>query len=226
MIFPLGLACFDGMSALSKDFNHHPEEGSRPFDKKHSGFVLSEGAGALILESEAHALNRKAPIKAVLEGYGASGDAHHISNPHPEGRGAQQAMKHALHQAGISPQDIGYINAHGTSTPVGDPIELNAISKVFHERQDKLYVSSTKSMTGHALGASGSFEAIFTIEALRKNILPPTINLEEPIAHDDMINLVPNNAEYLQTPLSYVLSNSFGFGGTNASLIFGRYEKE
>jgi 3-oxoacyl-[acyl-carrier-protein] synthase II len=224
-VTPLGLAGFAAMRALSKR-NDAPEKASRPWDVQRDGFVIAEGAGLLFLEEREHAMARGASIYAEIVGYGASADAYHLTQPAPEGEGAQRAMRAALANAGLTPEQIDYVNAHGTSTPVGDVLELAAIRGVFGEhalsqKQARgLWVSSTKSMTGHLLGAAGGLEAVFSALALHEGVAPPTINLDEPEPEAQGIDLVPHEAR--SRDLRYVLSNSFGFGGTNASLIFAK----
>ncbi len=223
-ITPLCVGAFQAMKALSG--NKQPVEASRPFDADRDGFVLAEGAAAFVLETEAFAKARGATILAELVGWAASADAYHITAPDEAGRGARQAMTWALEDAGLKPQDIGYINAHGTSTPLGDSAEVAAVLDVFgdHARKSKggtLLMSSTKSVHGHALGASGAVELIGCIHALREGLVPPTINLHKPEEHFD-IDLVPN--EVRQTPIRYAMNNTFGFGGHNVSLIVGRYD--
>lgn len=213
----IGIAGFASMKALSTKFNDIPEQASRPWDKDRDGFVMSEGAGILVLEEYEHARKRNARIYAELVGYGLSGDAYHITAPHSEGRGALSAMHLALKSAKVDCSKIGYINAHGTSTPLGDQIEVIAIKKLFGDYAYKIPVSSTKSSIGHLLGAAGSVEAIFSILALNSGIIPPTLNLYNPSEGCDL-NFVPFEAQ--EHKISYSLSNSFGFGGTNASLIF------
>ena len=213
---PLGVAGFNAAKALSIN-NEKPEAASRPWDKKRDGFVLGEGAGCLILEEYEHAKNRGAHIYAEIIGFGMSADAFHITAPPQEGEGAASAMKNALLDAGINKNLIDYINAHGTSTPAGDIAETLAIKSVFNDASKNLVVSSTKSMTGHLLGAAGAIEAIFSILAIRDNVCPPTINLEDP---DDGCDLNYSANQATKKDIYYSLSNSFGFGGTNASLIF------
>jgi 3-oxoacyl-[acyl-carrier-protein] synthase II len=220
VITATGFAGFCNMKALSTR-NDNPQKASSPFDKKRDGFVMGEGSGIVILESLEHALARKAKIYAELVGYGATGDAYHLSHPAPEGVGAQGAMRMAISSAGLKPSDIDYINAHGTSTPINDKYESAAISKVFGDDVANLHISSTKSMTGHLLGASGAIECIASILALRDGIIPPTINYEDPDP-DCTLNYTPNTA--VKKQLRYVLSNSFGFGGHNACLALGKYE--
>ncbi len=213
---PLGVAGFNAAKALSIN-NEKPEAASRPWDKKRDGFVLGEGAGCLILEEYKHAKNRGAHIYAEIIGFGMSADAFHITAPPQEGEGAASAMKNALSDAGINKNLIDYINAHGTSTPAGDIAETLAIKSVFNDASKNLVVSSTKSMTGHLLGAAGAIEAIFSILSIRDNVCPPTINLEDP---DDGCDLNYSANLATKKDIYYSLSNSFGFGGTNASLIF------
>ncbi len=213
---PLGVAGFNAAKALSIN-NEKPEAASRPWDKKRDGFVLGEGAGCLILEEYEHAKNRGAHIYAEIIGFGMSADAFHITAPPQEGEGAASAMKNALSDAGINKNLIDYINAHGTSTPAGDIAETLAIKSVFNDASKNLVVSSTKSMTGHLLGAAGAIEAIFSILSIRDNVCPPTINLEDP---DDGCDLNYSANLATKKDIYYSLSNSFGFGGTNASLIF------
>jgi 3-oxoacyl-[acyl-carrier-protein] synthase II len=214
----LGIAGFAAARALSTGFNDEPSRASRPWDEKRDGFVMGEGAGIVVLEDLEHARKRGAKIYAEIIGYGMSGDAHHITAPAEDGNGAYRAMCNALKRAALTPDKIDYVNAHGTSTQVGDEIELGAVKRVFGDHAYKLSMSSTKSSIGHLLGAAGSVEAIFSILAMRDGIVPPTLNLENPSAGCD-IDLVPLRAK--ERPVHYALSNSFGFGGTNASLIFG-----
>jgi 3-oxoacyl-[acyl-carrier-protein] synthase II len=212
-----GLAGFAAARALSTSYNETPEKASRPWDVGRDGFVMGEGAGVVVLEEYEHAKKRGAKIYGELIGYGLSGDAYHITAPSPEGAGGYAAMKHALQRAGIHPEAVDYINAHGTSTPKGDEIELGAVKRLFGEHAYKLSMSSTKSSIGHLLGAAGAAEAIFSLLALRDQIAPPTLNLENPSEGCD-IDLVPLKAK--ERKINTVLSNSFGFGGTNASIIF------
>lgn len=212
----IGIAGFAASRALSTSFNDDPTKGSRPWDKDRDGFVMGEGAGVVVLEDYEHAKARGAKIYAEVVGYGMSGDAHHITAPAEDGDGGFRAMKAALERAELSPDDIDYINAHGTSTPLGDEIELGAIKRLFGAAVDKLSMSSTKSSIGHLLGAAGAVEAIFCILAMNNGIVPPTLNLDNPSEGCD-IDLVPHEAKERQ--VRTVLSNSFGFGGTNASLI-------
>ncbi|MGC6511686.1 MAG: beta-ketoacyl-ACP synthase II [Parvibaculales bacterium] len=213
----LGMAGFAACRALSTNFNDTPEKASRPYDGDRDGFVMGEGAGVLVLEEYEHAKARGAHIYAEIVGYGMSGDAYHITSPAEDGNGGYRAMQAALKHSGLSPEDIGYVNAHGTSTPVGDEIELRAVERLFGSAAEHLKMSSTKSAIGHLLGAAGAVEAIFSIYALNEGIVPPTINLENP-SMETAIDLVPQKAA--QVKVNAVLSNSFGFGGTNASLIF------
>ena len=213
----LGLAGFAAARALSTNFNDTPTRASRPWDKDRDGFVMGEGSGVLVLEELEHAKKRGAKIYAEVIGYGMSGDAYHITAPTEDGRGAFRAMQNALKRANLNPDQIDYVNAHGTSTPLGDEIELGAVKRLFGDHAYKLSMSSTKSAIGHLLGAAGSVEAIFSILALRDGVVPPTLNLENPSEGCD-IDLVPLQAK--EKKLRYALSNSFGFGGTNASLIF------
>jgi 3-oxoacyl-[acyl-carrier-protein] synthase II len=218
-ITPLGVAGFTAMRALSTR-NDQPEKASRPFDKNRDGFVIAEGAALLVLESLEHAHNRGARIYAEFCGYGFTGDAYHMTAPDPNADGAYRAMKMAVADAQIKPEDIVYINAHGTSTELNDKLETHAIKRLFGEHAYKLAISSTKSMTGHLLGATGSAEAAFTIMAMTNSFIPPTINYETPDEECDL-NYTPNQGISREIP--YALSNSFGFGGTNASLILKKF---
>jgi 3-oxoacyl-[acyl-carrier-protein] synthase II len=218
-ITPLTVGGFNAMKALSTR-NDEPEKASRPFEKNRDGFVVAEGAGILIVEELESALNRGARIHAEIVGYGYTGDAYHITAPSPDGDGAARCMRMAIRDAGLKPEEIDHINAHGTSTPLNDATETQAIKTVFGEHAKKIPISATKSMTGHLLGAAGSTEAIFTILSLRDGILPPTINYEEPDPECDL-DYVPNVAR--RKPIQVAMSNAFGFGGTNATLIFKRY---
>jgi 3-oxoacyl-[acyl-carrier-protein] synthase II len=216
----ISLAGFSALRALSTNFNDDPTRASRPYDKDRDGFVMGEGAGVVVLEALDHAKARGAKIYAELIGYGMSGDAHHITAPAPDGDGALRCMKGAIRTAGISTGDIDYINAHGTSTPLGDEIELGAVQKLVGNAAGRMSMSSTKSCIGHLLGAAGAVEAIFSILTIRDRVVPPTINLDNPSV-DTPIDLVPHQAR--KRDVDTALSNSFGFGGTNASLIFRRY---
>jgi 3-oxoacyl-[acyl-carrier-protein] synthase II len=213
----IGLAGFSSARALSTKYNDTPEKASRPWDQDRDGFVMGDGSGIVVLEELEHAKKRGAKIYAEIIGYGMSGDAHHITAPAEDGSGAKRAMKAALKRAKLNPDEIDYINAHGTSTQIGDEIELNAVKSVFGDAAYKLSMSSTKSAIGHLLGAAGSVEAIFCILAIRDQVCPPTLNLENPSPGCD-IDLVPKQAK--PRKIRAALSNSFGFGGTNASLIF------
>ncbi len=213
----LGMAGFCAARALSTSFNDTPQMASRPWDKDRDGFVMGDGAGALVLEELEHAKARGANIMAEVVGFGLSGDAHHITAPAEDGNGAQRCMEAALKRAGANPEDIDYINAHGTSTPLGDEIELAAVERVFGYHSNGLSMSSTKSAIGHLLGAAGAVESIFSILAMRDGVVPPTLNLDNSSVDSD-IDLVPHQAK--EHPVKTVLSNSFGFGGTNASLVF------
>jgi 3-oxoacyl-[acyl-carrier-protein] synthase II len=213
----IGIAGFAAAKALASKFNHDPKGASRPWDKARDGFVMGEGAGVVVLEELEHAKKRGAKIYAEVIGYGMSGDAHHVTAPAKDGAGATRAMKMAIKRAGINLEDVDYINAHGTSTPLGDEIELGAVKRLFGDHAYSLSMSSTKSAIGHLLGAAGAVEAVFSVLAIRDNIVPPTLNLYDPSDGCD-IDLVPHKAK--ERPVSIVMSNSFGFGGTNATLIF------
>jgi 3-oxoacyl-[acyl-carrier-protein] synthase II len=217
----LSVAGFAACRALSTGFNDEPTRASRPYDRDRDGFVLGEGAGVVVLEDYDHATQRGAKIWAELIGYGLSGDAYHITAPQPDGDGALRCMQAAVRRAGISPAEIDYINAHGTSTPLGDEIELNAVQRLLGNAAGRTSMSSTKSAIGHLLGAAGAVEAIFSILAMRDRIAPPTINLDNPSV-ETAIDLVPHQARRRDIRVS--LSNSFGFGGTNASLVFRRVD--
>ena len=217
-ITPVGMAGFAAAKALSSGFNDTPEKASRPWDKDRDGFVMGEGAGVVVLEEYEHAKKRGATIYCELAGYGLSGDAHHMTMPHPEGRGGKKAVLDALRDAQLDASAIHYINAHGTSTPPGDLIELNFIQDIFRNN-DNICMSSTKSSTGHLLGASGSMELIFTTLALQNSIAPPTLNLDNP-CDEAFINLVPHTAQERQ--INHAVCNSFGFGGTNASVVISK----
>ena len=218
-ISPLTIAGFNSMKALSTR-NDEPERACRPFEKNRDGFVVGEGAGIVILEELEFALQRGARIYAELMGYGYTGDAYHITAPPPDGDGAIRCMRMAINDAGLKPEEIDYINAHGTSTPLNDATETQAIKKVFGEHAKKIPISATKSMTGHLLGAAGSTEAIFTILTIRDGIIPPTINYEEPDPECDL-DYVPNVAR--RQPVNNAISNAFGFGGTNATLVLKKF---
>ncbi|HWM46829.1 MAG TPA: beta-ketoacyl-ACP synthase II [Xanthobacteraceae bacterium] len=215
----ISLAGFAACRALSTGFNETPQRASRPYDKDRDGFVMGEGAGVVVLEEYEHAKARGAKIYAEVVGYGLTGDAHHITAPAEDGDGAFRCMSAAIKRAGISPAEIDYINAHGTSTPLGDEIELGAVQRVVGNAAGRISMSSTKSSIGHLLGAAGAVEAIFSVLAIRDQIAPPTINLENPSV-ETAIDLVPNQAR--KREINVALSNSFGFGGTNASLVFRR----
>ena len=216
-VCPVGVAGFIACRAMSTNFNDTPEKASRPYDKDRDGFVMGEGAGVLVVEEYEHAVARGAKIYAEIIGYGLAGDAYHITAPAEDGDGGFRAMRAAIKDAGIDPADIDYINAHGTSTPLGDEIELGAVTRMLGNAAAKVTMSSTKSATGHLLGAAGAIEAAFTCLAIRDQIAPPTINLDNPSVETE-IDLVPNVAKPM--PITVALSNSFGFGGTNASVIF------
>ena len=218
-ICPIAVAGFNSCMALSKR-NDNPKGASRPFDSMRDGFVLGEGAGVLVLESLEHASKRNATIIAELIGYGTTSDAHHVTQPHPEGEGAAEAMKIALKRSKTQPEQVMYINAHGTSTPLNDKFETIAIKKVFGEYSKKLLISSTKSMTGHLLGAAGGIEAAFTVMAINESVVPPTINLENPDPDCDL-NYVPNLSK--RGNVEIAMSNSLGFGGHTASLLFKKF---
>ncbi len=216
----LGLGGFSAARAMSTR-NDDPQGASRPWDRDRDGFVLSDGAGAMLLEEYEHAKARGATIYAELVGFGMSGDAYHMTAPPEDGRGGAKCMDNALKDAGLNPDEVDYINAHGTSTPAGDVAETRAVKSVFGAHASELAISSTKSMTGPLLGAAGAVEAVFSVLALRDQVAPPTINLDNPDEDCDL-NYVPNQAQ--QRELNVVLSNSFGFGGTNGSLVFRRCE--
>ena len=216
-VCPIGIAGFIACRAMSTNFNDTPERASRPYDKDRDGFVMGEGAGMLVLEELEHAKKRGARIYAELIGYGLAGDAFHITAPSEDGDGGYRAMEAAIGHAGIEPADIDYINAHGTSTPLGDEIELGAVERLLGQASGKTAMSSTKSSIGHLLGAAGAVEAAFCVLALRDQIAPPTINLDHPSV-ETPLDLVPNKAKPMKIDIA--LSNSFGFGGTNASVIF------
>ncbi|HEV7383589.1 MAG TPA: beta-ketoacyl-ACP synthase II, partial [Phenylobacterium sp.] len=216
-ICPVGMAGFIAARAMSTGFNDTPEKASRPYDKDRDGFVMGEGAGVLVLEEYEHAKARGAKIYAEVAGYGLAGDAYHITAPAEDGDGGFRAMKAAIKDSGIDAGEIDYINAHGTSTPLGDEIELGAVTRLLGNAAAKATMSSTKSATGHLLGAAGAIEAAFSCLAIRDQIAPPTINLDNPSV-ETPIDLVPNKAKPME--INVVLSNSFGFGGTNASVVF------
>ncbi|MEN8236818.1 MAG: beta-ketoacyl-ACP synthase II [Pseudomonadota bacterium] len=216
----LGIAGFASARTLSTHFNDTPEQASRPWDQDRDGFVMGEGAGILILEELEHAKKRGANIYAEVTGYGLSGDAYHITAPAEDGSGGYRAMRDALKYAQLNPEDIDYINAHGTSTPVGDPIEVKAVKKLFGDHAHTLSVSSTKSAIGHLLGAAGGVEAVFSVLALQHGIMPPTLNLDQP-SDDCDLDFIPHTAK--EKNLQHVMSNSFGFGGTNASVVFSKF---
>jgi 3-oxoacyl-[acyl-carrier-protein] synthase II len=219
-ITPMGVGGFGAMRALSTR-NNEPERASRPWDQGRDGFVIGEGSGILILEELEHAKKRGAPIVAEIVGYGMSADAYHMTQPAPEHEGGFRVMRNAVKDAGVTPNMIGYVNAHGTSTPIGDALEAHAIRNFFGDI--KVPVSSTKSMTGHLLGGAGGLEAAITVLALRDQILPPTINLENPDVETAGMDFVPNQSR--KAEIEYALSNSFGFGGTNGALLFRRWNE-
>ncbi|RCK41262.1 beta-ketoacyl-ACP synthase II [Thalassospira xiamenensis] len=214
----LGMAGFAAARALSTGYNDTPTEASRPWDQGRDGFVMGEGAGCVVLEEYEHAKARGARIYAEVAGYGMSGDAYHITAPAEDGNGGFRSMRNALRNAGVNPEDVDYVNAHGTSTPLGDEIELGAVKRLFGDSVSKLSMSSTKSATGHLLGAAGAIEAVFSILAIHEGIVPPTLNLRNPSEACLGIDLVPLEAK--KRKVNVALSNSFGFGGTNASLVF------
>ena len=216
-ICPIGIAGFAQARALSTNFNDQPERASRPYDIDRDGFVMGEGAGVVVLEEYEHAKARGAKIYAEVIGYGLSGDAYHVTAPHPEGSGAFRSMEMAMKKSGLSLTDIDYINAHGTSTPLGDELELGAVRRLFGGAIDTLSMSSTKSAIGHLLGGAGAVESIFCILAMRDGIVPPTLNLDNPSENCVGVDLVPHIAK--ERKVKAVLNNSFGFGGTNASLV-------
>ncbi|MGO1075319.1 beta-ketoacyl-ACP synthase II [Inquilinus sp. CA228] len=217
----LGLAGFAAARALSTGYNETPDRASRPYDKGRDGFVMGEGAGVVVLEELEHAKARGATIYAEVVGYGLSGDAHHITAPPEDGNGGFRAMSAALKRAGLTPSDIDYVNAHGTSTPLGDEIELGAVKRLFGNAIETVSMSSTKSAIGHLLGAAGAVEAIYSVLAVNHDVVPPTLNLEDPSDSCLGVDLVPKQAK--ERPVRAALSNSFGFGGTNASLVFREY---
>ena len=217
----IGVAGFNSCMALSTR-NDDPQAASRPFDSGRDGFVLGEGAGLVILESLEHAEKRGANVLAELAGYGASSDAHHVTQPHPEGEGAARAMKWAIQDADLVPENVDYINAHGTSTPLNDKFETIAMKRMYGDHADKLAISSTKSMTGHLLGAAGGIEAAFSVLTIKNRIIPPTINIDDPDPECDL-NYVPNKA--VKQEVNVAMSNSLGFGGHNASLVFKSFQQ-
>ena len=221
-ICPVGIAGFAACKALSSNFNDEPTKASRPYDRLRDGFVMGEGAGFLVLEDLEHALSRNAKIYAEFKGYGVSGDAHHITSPADDGDGAYRSMVMAIEDSNHAVDEFSYINAHGTSTPKGDEIELKAVERAFEANLDNISMSSTKSSIGHLLGAAGAVEAIFSILTIKNNIIPATINLDD-LSIDTKIDLVPHISK--EKNVDVVLSNSFGFGGTNASVIFSRYDE-
>ena len=221
-ICPVGIAGFSACKALSSNFNDEPTKASRPYDRLRDGFVMGEGAGFLVLEDLEHALSRNARIYAEFKGYGVSGDAHHITSPADDGDGAYRSMVIAIEDSNFAVDEFSYINAHGTSTPKGDEIELKAVERAFESNLDRISMSSTKSSIGHLLGAAGAVEAIFSILAIENNIVPATINLDD-LSIDTKLDLVPHMSK--EKNIDVVLSNSFGFGGTNASVIFSRYDE-
>ncbi|KJE36413.1 3-oxoacyl-ACP synthase [Thalassospira sp. HJ] len=214
----LGMAGFAAARALSTGYNDTPTEASRPWDEGRDGFVMGEGAGCVVLEEYEHAKARGAKIYAEVAGYGMSGDAYHITAPAEDGNGGFRSMRNAIRNAGLNPEDVDYVNAHGTSTPLGDEIELGAVKRLFGDHAQKMSMSSTKSATGHLLGAAGAIEAVFSILAIHEGVVPPTLNLRNPSEACKGIDLVPLEAK--QRKVNVALSNSFGFGGTNASLVF------
>jgi len=216
-ICPLGVAGFCAARALSTGYNDTPEKASRPWDKDRDGFVMGDGAGVVVLEELEHAKARGAKIYAEVVGYGMSGDAHHITAPAEDGNGGFRCMQAALKRAGMNPEDIDYVNAHGTSTPLGDEIELGAVERLFGDHAKSISMSSTKSAIGHLLGAAGAVEAIFSVMAIKNGVVPPTLNLDNPSV-ETSIDLVPHTPK--ERTVRAALSNSFGFGGTNASLVF------
>lgn len=217
----LGMVGFAALRALSTSFNDTPEKASRPFDKGRDGFVMGEGAGVLVLEELEHAKKRGAKIYAEVIGYGLAGDAYHMTSPPPDGNGAYRAMEAALRNAKIGADQIDYINAHGTSTPVGDEIEFGAVKRLLGDAAGKVMMSSTKSAIGHLLGAAGAVEAVFSVKSIMDGVVPPTLNLDDPSDSCNGIDLVPHKAK--EKKINVALSNSFGFGGTNASLVFKKY---
>ncbi len=220
-ICPVGMGGFAAARALSTSYNETPEKASRPWDKKRDGFVMGAGAGIVVLEELEHAKKRGAKIYGEIVGYGLSGDAYHITSPHPDGRGAYDAMAAAIRNGKVNPDQIDYVNAHGTSTPVGDLIEFGAVKRIMGDHAGKISMSSTKSAIGHLLGGAGSVEAIFSLLAIRDQIVPPTLNLEEPEEATQGVDLVPFKPK--ERKVDVIMSNSFGFGGTNVSLIAKKF---
>jgi 3-oxoacyl-[acyl-carrier-protein] synthase II len=218
---PIGIAGFSQAKALSTHFNDEPTRASRPWDQDRDGFVMGEGAGIVVLEELEHAKKRGAKIYGEVIGYGMSGDGYHVTAPAPDGSGGFRSMQAAVKRAGLNPEDIDYVNAHGTSTPMGDEIELNAVRRLFGDAANSMCMSSTKSAIGHLLGAAGSVEAIFSILAMQHGVVPPTLNLDNPSEGCQGINLVPHQAQ--EREVNVILSNSFGFGGTNASLVIKKF---
>jgi len=221
-ICPVGIAGFAACKALSSNFNDEPSRASRPYDRLRDGFVMGEGAGFIVLEDLEHAMSRNAKIYAEFKGYGVSGDAHHITAPSDDGDGAYRSMLMAIEDSNYAIDEFSYINAHGTSTPKGDEIELKAVEKAFEANINNISMSSTKSSIGHLLGAAGAVEAIFSILAIKNNIIPATINLDD-LSIDTKLDLVPHNSK--EKKVEVILSNSFGFGGTNASVVFSKYDE-
>ena len=219
-VCPIGIGGFAALRALSTKYNDTPEKASRPWDKDRDGFVMGEGSGIVVLEELEHALKRGAKIYAEYKGYGMSSDAYHMTSPPEDGNGAYRAMKAALNDAGLTADQLDYINAHGTSTPVGDVIEHRAVKRLLDGKPHNLSMSSTKSAIGHLLGAAGGVETIFCILAMRDQIVPPTLNLDNPDEECDL-DLVPKVAK--KRKIEHVLCNSFGFGGTNASIVFSKW---
>lgn len=222
-ICPIGIAGFAQARALSTHYNDTPEKASRPWDKGRDGFVMGEGAGMVILEELEHAKARGAKIYCEVSGYGMSGDGYHVTAPHPKGDGAFRSMEAAFRNSPLEPKDVDYVNAHGTSTPLGDEIEYGAIKRLFGDAAKDISMSSTKSAIGHLLGAAGAAEAVFTIKAIDESVCPPTLNLDDPDDECTDIDLVPHKAK--KREIRAALSNSFGFGGTNASLIFSKFSE-
>lgn len=216
-----GVGGFAAARALSTGYNDTPEKASRPWDKNRDGFVIGEGAGMFVLEELEHAKKRGAKIYAEVVGYGLSGDAYHITSPHPEGRGAFDAMTNAIRNGKVNPDEIDYINAHGTSTPMGDMIEFRSVKRILGDHIEKVSMSSTKSAIGHLLGGAGSVEAVFSALAIRDQVCPPTLNLDDPEEETKGVDLVPHQAK--ERKVDTVMSNSFGFGGTNVSLIMKKF---